>query len=117
MSMASKMPAFILLSFLLLVIDITPKIAGVPASAPVTEPGHHAPAPAPAPIMIKDIKECDPACKGRCALHSRPKICIRACTTCCQTVRCVPPGTYGHRELCGPRYTGWLTHGNRTKCP
>ncbi|XP_042452642.1 gibberellin-regulated protein 14-like [Zingiber officinale] len=89
-----------------------------PPAAAVAPPVGVPPAPAPpAPRLIKDVRECGPACDERCALHSRKNVCGRACVTCCKECKCVPPGTYGHTELCGVCYTEWKTHGNRTKCP
>ncbi|XP_027347774.1 gibberellin-regulated protein 1-like [Abrus precatorius] len=61
--------------------------------------------------------DCGAKCKVRCSLHSRPKICTRACGTCCLRCNCVPPGTYGNREMCGKCYTDMITHGNKPKCP
>ncbi|XP_047953175.1 gibberellin-regulated protein 11-like, partial [Salvia hispanica] len=60
--------------------------------------------------------DCGQECKRRCSLHSRPNVCNRACGTCCQRCKCVPPGTHGNREVCGSCYTDMTTHGNRTKC-
>lgn len=61
--------------------------------------------------------DCIPLCDYRCQLHSRKRLCMRACTTCCDRCKCVPPGTYGNREICGKCYTEMLTHGNKYKCP
>ncbi|KAJ7943595.1 Gibberellin regulated protein [Quillaja saponaria] len=61
--------------------------------------------------------DCGGLCNARCSLHSRPNVCTRACGTCCQRCKCVPPGTAGNRELCGKCYTEMTTHGNKTKCP
>ncbi|KAJ4842504.1 hypothetical protein Tsubulata_041106 [Turnera subulata] len=61
--------------------------------------------------------DCGKLCNQRCILHSRPKLCNRACGTCCVRCKCVPPGTSGNREVCGTCYTGMTTHGNKTKCP
>ncbi|KAJ0039254.1 hypothetical protein Pint_23068 [Pistacia integerrima] len=61
--------------------------------------------------------DCAGLCKGRCRLHSRQKVCTRACGTCCMRCNCVPPGTSGNREKCGRCYTDMTTHGNKTKCP
>ncbi|KAK9747953.1 hypothetical protein RND81_02G026000 [Saponaria officinalis] len=62
-------------------------------------------------------KACDGLCAVRCGRHSRPNRCLRACGTCCRRCKCVPPGTHGNQEACGPCYTQMTTHGNRTKCP
>ncbi|XP_057774697.1 snakin-2-like [Salvia miltiorrhiza] len=61
--------------------------------------------------------DCGQLCKARCRLHSRPNLCNRACGTCCLRCKCVPPGTYGNREICGTCYTDMTTHANKTKCP
>ncbi|XP_010913495.1 snakin-2 [Elaeis guineensis] len=115
--MALKVSVFLLASFLLISTRVSsnaeePFMEVATASSP-----HLAPAPALAPRVIGDIKECGGACKDRCKLHSRQNVCNRACITCCSVCKCVPPGTYGHAELCGKCYTDWKTHGNRTKCP
>ncbi|KAL8128950.1 hypothetical protein V2J09_018105 [Rumex salicifolius] len=59
---------------------------------------------------------CGAACRGRCRLASRHKICMRACRTCCARCRCVPPGTSGNQNVC-PCYATMTTHGGRHKCP
>ncbi|KAL1550913.1 gibberellin-regulated protein 1-like [Salvia divinorum] len=66
---------------------------------------------------LLDYVDCGGQCKRRCSLHSRPNVCNRACGTCCQRCKCVPPGTHGNREVCGSCYTDMTTHGNKTKCP
>ncbi|KAF2564225.1 hypothetical protein F2Q70_00018911 [Brassica cretica] len=60
--------------------------------------------------------DCGTACIARCRLSSRPKLCHRACGTCCTTCNCVPPGTYGNYDKC-KCYAGLTTHGGRRKCP
>ncbi|XP_022144284.1 snakin-2-like [Momordica charantia] len=60
--------------------------------------------------------DCGGACAGRCRLSSRPRLCNRACGTCCQRCNCVPPGTSGNHHLC-PCYAAMTTHGGRPKCP
>ncbi|KAL7156050.1 hypothetical protein ABFS83_03G117100 [Erythranthe nasuta] len=59
---------------------------------------------------------CSYECSRRCSKASRKKICLRACNTCCARCHCVPPGTYGNKDLC-PCYASQRTHGNRPKCP
>ncbi|XP_027124692.1 gibberellin-regulated protein 14-like [Coffea eugenioides] len=78
---------------------------------------HLPPAPAPAPAPHYAHLDCGGLCSHRCSLHSRPNVCLRACGTCCVRCKCVPPGTFGNRELCGKCYTDMTTHGNKTKCP
>ncbi|GMN35781.1 hypothetical protein TIFTF001_005533 [Ficus carica] len=60
--------------------------------------------------------DCDGACEARCALSSRPRLCKRACGTCCKRCDCVPPGTSGNYDAC-PCYANMTTHGGRRKCP
>ncbi|XP_057780790.1 gibberellin-regulated protein 14-like [Salvia miltiorrhiza] len=74
-------------------------------------------APAPAPKPSHGAVDCGGLCKNRCSLHSRPNRCLRACGTCCARCKCVPPGTFGNREVCGTCYTNMTTHGNMSKCP
>ncbi|KAK4427182.1 Gibberellin-regulated protein 14 [Sesamum alatum] len=76
-----------------------------------------APAPAPAPSQNPNHLDCGGLCKHRCSLHSRQNLCMRACGTCCVRCKCVPPGTYGNRDICGECYTNMTTHGNKPKCP
>ncbi|KAJ6412017.1 hypothetical protein OIU84_005148 [Salix udensis] len=60
--------------------------------------------------------DCGGACKARCQLSSRPRLCNRACGTCCSRCSCVPPGTAGNYDAC-PCYASLTTHGGRRKCP
>ncbi|XP_015063909.1 snakin-2 [Solanum pennellii] len=60
--------------------------------------------------------DCGGACAARCRLSSRPRLCHRACGTCCARCNCVPPGTSGNTETC-PCYASLTTHGNKRKCP
>ncbi|CAN8240082.1 unnamed protein product [Cochlearia groenlandica] len=60
--------------------------------------------------------ECGSACEARCKLSRRPKLCHRACGTCCVKCNCVPPGTYGNYDTC-ECYASLTTHGGRRKCP
>ncbi|KAJ4877857.1 putative gibberellin-regulated protein 14-like [Raphanus sativus] len=85
-----------------------------PPSAPTVKPPSPPTAPLPPPVMPKD---CPNLCDVRCGSHRRPKVCIRACRTCCLRCKCVPPGTYGNREKCGKCYISMTTHGGRPKCP
>ncbi|CAJ2665518.1 unnamed protein product [Trifolium pratense] len=85
-------------------------------SPPIVKPPTPVAPTTPTPI-VKSWKDCIPLCDNRCKLHSRKKLCARACMTCCDRCKCVPPGTYGNREKCGKCYTDMLTHGNKFKCP
>ncbi|KAK9216842.1 hypothetical protein WN944_008853 [Citrus x changshan-huyou] len=60
--------------------------------------------------------DCDGPCAARCQLSSRPRLCKRACGTCCARCDCVPPGTSGNYDAC-PCYANMTTHGGRHKCP
>ncbi|KAM7268570.1 hypothetical protein ACFE04_010736 [Oxalis oulophora] len=98
-----------------------PTIPAPPAKAPsppTTTPTPAPPSP-PAPPTLPPVafKDCAPLCGKRCSLHSRPNVCKRACITCCSRCKCVPPGTYGNRELCGKCYTDMTTKDKKLKCP
>ncbi|KAH0718388.1 hypothetical protein KY285_014419 [Solanum tuberosum] len=71
--------------------------------------------PAPSPQPLKPI-DCTGSCKMRCSKSSRQKLCNRACGTCCQRCKCVPPGTSGNYEAC-PCYFNLTTHNSTRKCP
>ncbi|XP_062153015.1 gibberellin-regulated protein 14-like [Alnus glutinosa] len=87
-----------------------------PVKPPAPAPPVNPPAPAPLP-PVTSKKDCIPQCDRRCQLHSRKRVCMRACMTCCDRCKCVPPGTFGNREMCGKCYTEMTTHGNKYKCP
>ncbi|CAA2958724.1 gibberellin-regulated 14-like [Olea europaea subsp. europaea] len=75
------------------------------------------PPPPPTTPAPKTKLECSPLCVERCKLHSRKRLCMRACMTCCDRCKCVPPGQYGNKEKCGKCYTDMTTHGGKSKCP
>ncbi|VVA09880.1 PREDICTED: gibberellin-regulated [Prunus dulcis] len=60
--------------------------------------------------------DCGVACEGRCKLSSRPRLCKRACGSCCDKCSCVPPGTAGNYEAC-PCYASLTTRNQTRKCP
>ncbi|CAN8275639.1 unnamed protein product [Cochlearia groenlandica] len=60
--------------------------------------------------------DCKGACVARCKLSRRPRLCNRACGTCCVRCNCVPPGTYGNYDKC-ECYGTLTTHGGSRKCP
>ncbi|XP_050104000.1 gibberellin-regulated protein 14-like isoform X6 [Malus sylvestris] len=93
----------------------TPVIPPVNPPSPVSPPVKPPTYPPLPPVRSK--ADCIALCDKRCMLHSRKRVCMRACTTCCDRCRCVPPGTFGNRERCGKCYTDMVTHGNRSKCP
>ncbi|RVX08779.1 Gibberellin-regulated protein 14 [Vitis vinifera] len=98
-----------------------PKPPASPVKPPTVAPKPPVPPVAPpttAPMPpVRTRLDCIPLCDQRCKAHSRKNICVRACMTCCDRCKCVPPGTYGNREKCGKCYTDMTTHGNKPKCP
>nr|QOJ53931.1 snakin [Panax notoginseng] len=64
----------------------------------------------------KKKMDCGGACDARCILSSRPRLCKRACGTCCARCNCVPPGTSGNLESCAC-YANMTTQNNKRKCP
>ncbi|KAL6315544.1 hypothetical protein AAG906_000846 [Vitis piasezkii] len=62
------------------------------------------------------MQYCSYACSRRCRKASRKNVCNRACKTCCKRCHCVPPGTYGNKNMC-PCYASLKTHGHKPKCP
>ncbi|KAL2532174.1 putative gibberellin-regulated protein 14-like [Abeliophyllum distichum] len=82
-----------------------PPVKAAPAAPPPTTP------------PPKTQLECSPLCVERCKLHSRKRLCMRVCMTCCYRCKCVPPGQYGNKEKCGKCYTDMTTRGGKSKCP
>ncbi|KAI3844197.1 hypothetical protein MKX03_032268 [Papaver bracteatum] len=84
--------------------------------------------PAAQPMPPKDIdtsgftqgslqpQECAPRCTKRCSLTAFKKPCTFFCNKCCNKCLCVPPGTYGNKEMC-PCYNNWKTKRGGPKCP
>ncbi|KAL0913658.1 hypothetical protein M5K25_017137 [Dendrobium thyrsiflorum] len=66
--------------------------------------------------LPKTAIDCGGACKFRCSKSRRPRLCRRACGTCCARCNCVPPGTYGNQYVC-PCYAALTTHHGKRKCP
>ncbi|XP_009383268.2 gibberellin-regulated protein 12 [Musa acuminata AAA Group] len=60
--------------------------------------------------------ECPGACQYRCSKTAYKKPCLFFCQKCCFKCRCVPPGTYAHKEVC-PCYNNWKTKRGGPKCP
>ncbi|XP_062115208.1 protein GAST1 isoform X2 [Humulus lupulus] len=61
-------------------------------------------------------EECHPRCTARCSNTQYRKPCMFFCQKCCATCLCVPPGTYGNKQVC-PRYNNWKTKRGGPKCP
>ncbi|XP_061368322.1 gibberellin-regulated protein 5-like [Gastrolobium bilobum] len=61
-------------------------------------------------------EECGPRCAYRCSNTGHKKPCMFFCQKCCEKCLCVPPGTYGNKEVC-PCYNNWKTKRGGPKCP
>ncbi|CAN4106629.1 unnamed protein product [Withania somnifera] len=61
-------------------------------------------------------QDCLPKCTYRCSNTQYRKPCMFFCQKCCATCLCVPPGTYGNKQLC-PCYNNWKTKRGGPKCP
>ncbi|KAG4402299.1 hypothetical protein AAZX31_02G156300 [Glycine max] len=90
-------------------------ITGVANSLEITNEGSQTVALNNEHIHLHKIN-CNHECSRRCSKASKRKRCKRACKSCCHTCHCVPPGTYGHKEVC-PCYARLKTHGDKPKCP
>ncbi|KAI6688350.1 hypothetical protein NL676_025178 [Syzygium grande] len=60
--------------------------------------------------------DCGGACAMRCKLSSRPRLCQRACGTCCTRCSCILLGSSGNLDSC-PCYASLTTRHNKRKCP
>ncbi|XP_022765992.1 protein GAST1-like [Durio zibethinus] len=61
-------------------------------------------------------QECAPRCSSRCSRTQYKKPCLFFCNKCCAKCLCVPPGTYGNKQVC-PCYNNWKTKRGGPKCP
>uniref|UniRef100_A0A7C9AK22 Gibberellin regulated protein n=1 Tax=Opuntia streptacantha TaxID=393608 RepID=A0A7C9AK22_OPUST len=61
-------------------------------------------------------QECGGRCTARCSATQYKKPCLFFCNKCCAKCLCVPPGTYGNKQLC-PCYNNWKTKRGGPKCP
>ncbi|XP_027352693.1 protein GAST1-like [Abrus precatorius] len=61
-------------------------------------------------------EECGPRCTARCSKTQYKKPCMFFCQKCCAKCLCVPPGTYGNKQVC-PCYNNWKTKRGGPKCP
>ncbi|KAF9619602.1 hypothetical protein IFM89_007923 [Coptis chinensis] len=59
---------------------------------------------------------CDSKCKERCAKAGVMDRCLKYCGVCCQECKCVPSGTYGHKDEC-PCYRDKKNSKGNSKCP
>ncbi|XP_014504169.1 protein RSI-1-like isoform X2 [Vigna radiata var. radiata] len=60
--------------------------------------------------------DCKAKCTYRCSATSHKKPCMFFCEKCCAKCLCVPPGTYGNKQVC-PCYNNWKTKEGGPKCP
>ncbi|XP_021859575.1 gibberellin-regulated protein 6 [Spinacia oleracea] len=60
--------------------------------------------------------QCQGRCTQRCSKARKTHECMFFCLKCCATCLCVPPGTYGNKEVC-PCYNNWKTKRGTSKCP
>ncbi|KAF7819072.1 protein GAST1-like [Senna tora] len=61
-------------------------------------------------------QECGGRCTERCSNTQYRKPCMFFCQKCCAKCLCVPPGTYGNKQVC-PCYNNWKTKRGGPKCP
>ncbi|KAK7244485.1 hypothetical protein RIF29_39308 [Crotalaria pallida] len=61
-------------------------------------------------------QECGTRCADRCSKTQYKKPCLFFCQKCCAKCLCVPPGTYGNKQVC-PCYNNWKTKRGGPKCP
>ncbi|XP_068659287.1 gibberellin-regulated protein 5-like [Aristolochia californica] len=81
------------------------------------------PAPQPATFPMHGTtegslrpEECTVRCAERCSATAYKKPCKFFCGKCCGKCLCVPPGTYGNKQVC-PCYNNWKTKRGGPKCP
>ncbi|CAJ1913564.1 unnamed protein product [Sphenostylis stenocarpa] len=99
------------------------------ASPPPHKPTTHFAPPPPPPQPNKNTtpnhgitegslkpQECGPRCTARCSNTQYKKPCLFFCQKCCAKCLCVPPGTYGNKQVC-PCYNNWKTKRGGPKCP
>ncbi|XP_038700905.1 gibberellin-regulated protein 4 [Tripterygium wilfordii] len=60
--------------------------------------------------------QCPKECDRRCKQTQYHNACILFCNKCCKKCLCVPPGYYGHKEVCSC-YNNWKTKEGGPKCP
>ncbi|CAO2818581.1 unnamed protein product [Amaranthus hypochondriacus] len=60
--------------------------------------------------------QCKKRCSRRCSKSRKTHECMFFCLKCCAKCLCVPPGTYGNKQLC-PCYNNWKTKRGGPKCP
>ncbi|BAT85172.1 gibberellin-regulated protein 6-like [Vigna umbellata] len=107
--------------------EIVVSTVEAPAPQPHKNTTHFAPPPQPNKntthfpnrgITEGSLKpqECGPRCTARCSNTQYKKPCLFFCQKCCAKCLCVPPGTYGNKQVC-PCYNNWKTKRGGPKCP
>ncbi|XP_068663418.1 protein GAST1-like [Aristolochia californica] len=89
--------------------------------ADVADPESPVPQPATLPMQgttegSLHPEECTGRCAERCSATAYKKPCKFFCEKCCAKCLCVPPGTYGNKQVC-PCYNNWKTKRGGPKCP
>ncbi|XP_040863212.1 gibberellin-regulated protein 13 [Glycine max] len=102
---------------MLLLLECHAEIVSCPREAPSPAPST-SPAPAPNGTTEGSLQpqDCGPRCEERCSKTHHKKPCLFFCNKCCAKCLCVPPGTYGNKEVC-PCYNNWKTKRGGPKCP
>ncbi|KAI7756173.1 hypothetical protein M8C21_017447 [Ambrosia artemisiifolia] len=59
---------------------------------------------------------CDSKCSVRCSKAGLQDRCLKYCGVCCEECKCVPSGTYGHKDEC-PCYRDKKNSKGDPKCP
>ncbi|CAL0305796.1 unnamed protein product [Lupinus luteus] len=59
---------------------------------------------------------CDSKCSVRCSKAGVQDRCLKFCGICCEKCKCVPSGTYGHKDEC-PCYRNLKNSKGKGKCP
>ncbi|EOA32006.1 hypothetical protein CARUB_v10015247mg [Capsella rubella] len=67
-------------------------------------------------FLLPAHMHCGPRCGDRCSNTQYKKPCLFFCNKCCAKCLCVPPGTYGNKQVC-PCYNNWKTQSGGPKCP
>ncbi|KAJ4872330.1 Gibberellin-regulated protein 13 [Raphanus sativus] len=115
----------IVLSIVMLHLGLTAQMHPIHLESPAPQP--HPPQSQPQPPHHNSSQygttegslqpqECGPRCGDRCSNTQYKKPCLFFCNKCCAKCLCVPPGTYGNKQVC-PCYNNWKTQLGGPKCP
>ncbi|RWR78016.1 peamaclein [Cinnamomum micranthum f. kanehirae] len=67
-------------------------------------------------VTVAGSDFCDSKCKVRCSKAAVQDRCLKYCGICCEECKCVPSGTYGHKDEC-PCYRDKVNSKGKPKCP